>query len=58
MSTPQTVKMNDGVAVQKVNYTDLEKAKAKENFAKTREVLKNGKKALFKKMTLLNTLNI
>lgn len=40
MSTPQTVKMNDGVAVQKVNYTDLEKAKAKENFAKTREVLK------------------
>lgn len=39
MATPQTVKMGDGVAVQKVNYSDSQKAKAKANFAKTREVL-------------------
>lgn len=39
MATPQTVKMNDGVAVQRVQYSDAEKTKAKANFAKTREIL-------------------
>lgn len=36
---PQTIKMDDGVAVQRVKYSDEEKAQARENFNKTQQVL-------------------